>query len=475
MLHRLPPLFRASSFILITALVAGCHAPPSSGLRPTDAVLLKKEPGASDVYRAPGEDNVPYATNVVHVPGDARFSLTLEALHATQPLKGPRFNGKDLWLLIDIRTLPTVGSPTAETKRITRASVVKYETCHSGLIPLTLDEVTPFALEANTDYDIRIGLHEGTTNGATILETRFAIYRSADTLAPRNAADDPRGGTLIDHYQLNTPHQKAFLRFRIECMWSPVAQALAHLQPATVNPRPITPEQVLTAESLAASTRETFLKAAEEEKQARLAASDILRKSDATPSAQWEEVTRVLSQKTQESAAARTAMEIAQTRAREARQALEAANVRAAEAANLEKTAALAATALDHARRRTEAAAKALEEARDALQRIRAAADDARLKKEEWIKAETRARAQPDDPHAIETASTERRLAQRDHDARLKEIEDMIVVVAQKRAVLAEAEHEKQRAFAAKKQADDALNRTEPPDPRPAILRAHTL
>lgn len=475
MLHRFTALSRASAFIIIVALTTSCRTSPPVQPSATNTVLLKKEPGASDIYRAPGEDDQPYATNVVHVPRDARFSLTLEALHAVQPPKNTRLAGKDLWLLIDIHTLPPADSRQTETKHITRASVVKYDTRHAGLIPLTLDEVTPFALEANTDYDVRIGLHEDTIDGTALLETHFAIYRSADTLAPRNSTDDTRGDTLINHYQLNDPHQKTFLRFRIECMWSPVAQALSHLQPTAATPKPITPEQVLTAESLAASARDTFLKAAEDEKQAHLAASEILRKSDSTASAQWEEVTRMLSQKTQEVAAARIAMETAQGRAREARQALEAANIRAAQTANFEKTAALAAAALDHARRRTEAAARDLEEARNSLQRIRATAEAARLKKEEWLQAEARTRAEPDSPDAIEAASTERRLAQRDHDARLKEVEDWIAAVAQKRTALAEAEQQKQRALAAKKQADDVLNRTEAPDPRPAILRAHSL
>ncbi len=203
-------------------------------------------------------------------------------------------------------------------------------------------------------------------------------------------------------------------------------------------------------------------------------------------------------------------METAQVRAREARQAVEAAANRAAQTANAEKTAALADAALDNARRVTDAAVKELDAARAALQQTRDAAEAARLKKEEWMQIEIRAKRRlaevrdelasltikaakkPDDvvlrqkleateraaaeaQNAAETAATEWALAQKDQDAKLNEVEDHITAVAQKRLVLAEAEQERQRARAAKDQADTILLGSEATDPRPAILRARTL
>jgi hypothetical protein len=481
---------------------------------------------------------------------------------------------------------------------------VKYDVRSFGLIPLTIDEVTPFSLEANTDYEVEIRLYEvkkafhrlaidnrpglsgvartawatttdtfkalvgdSTTNtslrstsgdlpierqlldaGGTLhFDARFAIYRSDETLAPRHPDDDSRGGTLVNRYQLTDPYnrrdtdrhdprknaaytssasylerlqnlentevpgrQDAFLRFRIEAMWSPVAKALAQIQSAPVTQENISHEQALAAESLATSARETFLKAAEDEKEAGIAAAEALRKSDSTSSVKFEETARALSQKTQEVAAARAAMETAQARAREARQAVESAASRAAQAANAEKTAALADAALENARRVTDAAVRDLDAARAALQQTRDAAEAARLKKEEWMQTEAQARlrlaeareqlvpltrkaeknpgdadlrqklaateqAVADAAKAAETAVTEWKLAQKDQEAKLNEVEDRINAVAQKRVVLAEAEQERQRARIAKDQADAILNGTEASDPRPAILRARSL
>ncbi len=481
---------------------------------------------------------------------------------------------------------------------------MKYDVRSFGLIPLTVDEVTPFSLEANTDYEVEIRLYEvqkslhrlagdtrpgfsgvartawaATTDtfkslvgdsalrssrhsasgelpierqliqaGGTVhFDARFAIYRSADTLAPRHADDDARGSTLVNRYQLIDPYnrrdtdhrsprkdagytdtasylerlanlentevpgrQDAFLRFRIESMWSPVAQALAKVRATPAAPQNVSQEQARAAESLAVTARETFLRAAEDEKKAGLAAAESLRKSDPNNAAQFEETARVLSRKTQEVAAARAAMETAQVRAREARQAVEAAANRAAQTANAEKTAALADAALDNARRVTDAAVKELDAARAALQQTRDAAEAARLKKEEWMQIEIRAKRRlaevrdelasltikaakkPDDvvlrqkleateraaaeaQNAAETAATEWALAQKDQDAKLNEVEDHITAVAQKRLVLAEAEQERQRARAAKDQADTILLGSEATDPRPAILRARTL
>ncbi len=77
MMHRPFSLPEVVALILAVALAAGCQSPPS----PTTLLLLKKAPDSSDVYRAPCEDDVPYATNVVYVPRDARFSMSLEALN----------------------------------------------------------------------------------------------------------------------------------------------------------------------------------------------------------------------------------------------------------------------------------------------------------------------------------------------------------------------------------------------------------
>ncbi|TSJ76982.1 hypothetical protein [Rariglobus hedericola] len=608
-MNRSLTLLGASALTLVV-LTAGCQS------RSPDTVLLKKDPGSSVIYRAPGENDVPYATNVVHVPRDARFSLSLEALNpgwlheagvrkTNNSLSSEAgLAGKDLWLLIHIRTLSSNDALQVESKRISRASLVKYDLRSFGLIPLTVDEVTPFALEANTDYEVDIRLYEvkkgfqrasfdnrpglsgvartawatttdtfkslvgnsGTkpftpaasddlpierqlleAGGSLQFDARFAIYRSADTLAPRHPDDDPRGGTLINHYQLTDPYnrritdrqeprkdarftdaasylehlqslenaeipgrQDAFLRFRIESMWSPVVETLAKIQAAPATPENVSQEQALAAESLAATARETFMKVSEEEKQASLAATESLRKSSETNSAQLEETSRALSRKTQQVAASRAAMEIAQARALAARQAVEAAASRAAQAANAEKTVELANTALDAARRSTEAAVKSLDDARAALQETRAAAEAARLKKEEWMQTETRskrrldevreqlaaltvkAEKKPDDAElrqklvtaeqqladttkSVETAASEWKLAQKDQEAKLNEVEDRIDAVAQKRLALAEAEQEKQRARTAKDQADVVLNGTNATDPRPAILRARSL
>ena len=614
MMHRSFNLTGASALILV-ALAAGCQFPSS------DTLLLKKDPGSSVIYRAPGENDVPYATNVVHVPRDARFSLSLEALNpgwlheksarkqTTNPSGAPfgfagepGLAGKDLWLLIHVRTLSASDALHVESKHISRASLVKYNVRSFGLIPLTVDEITPFSLEANSDYEVDIRLYEvkkaflknaplenrpglsgiARTAWATTTDTfnalvgdsatnssrrslsgdlpierqlldaggtlqfnaRFAIYRSDDTLAPHHPNDDSRGGILVNRYQLIDPcnrrdsdhrnprknarytdaasylehlqtlenaevpgRQDAFLRFRVESMWSPVAKALAQIQFAPATPENISQEQALAAEALATTARETFLKASEDEKQAGLAAAEALRKADSATSAQWEETARTLSRKTQEVAAARSAMETAQTRALEARQAVEAAASRAAQTANAEKTAALADATLQNARRLTEAAVRDLDAARTALQQTRDAAEAARLKKEEWMQAEAHAKLRLDDAReqlatltrkaeknpddialrqkltdneqaaadsakAAEIASSEWKLAQKDQEAKLHEVEDRIEVVAQKRLALAEAEQERQRARAAKDQADAILNGAEATDPRPAILRA---
>ena len=235
-----------------------------------------------------------------------------------------------------------------------------------------------------------------------------------------------------------------------------------------------------------------------------------MRKSDSANSAELDETARTLSRKTQEVSAARTAMETAQARALATRQAVEASASRVAQTANAEKTVQLANTALDQARRATEAAVKSLDEARDALAQTRAAAEAARLKKEEWMQTEARERdhladardqldtlkrkaaKKPDDTKlrdelaaterlaadtakAVETATSEWKLAQKDQEAKLNEVEDRINAVSQRRLALAEAEQEKQRLRTAKDQADTILNGTNATDPRPAILRAPGL
>jgi hypothetical protein len=599
-----------ASALSFLALLAGCQS------RSPDAVLLKKDPGSSVTYRAPGENDVPYATNVVHVPRDARFSLSLEALnpgwlhadnarHAARTTPAPfasddSLAGKDLWLLIHIRTLSSNDALQTETKRISRASLVKYDVRSFGLIPLTVDEATPFALEANTDYEVEVRLYDvkksfqraqadtrpGLTGvartawdtttdtfkalvgdsatstaratpsgdlpverqlldaGGTLrFNARFAIYRSNDTLAPRLSTDDARGRTLINRYQLIDPdnrrttdhsaprftdsasyleqlnslenaetpgRQDAFLRFRVESMWSPVARELALIAAAPASPETVSEEQALAAESLANTARENFLKVAEEEKQARFTATESLRKSDGAPSADIEETARNLSRKTLEVAAARTAMETAQARARETRLAVTASASRAAESANAEKTVELANTALDQARRSVDAAVNALDEARDALRRTREAAEAARLKKEEWLQSEARAQShldeartelaavqrkadkKPDDTELraqltaatqavadavkfLDTSTSEWKLAQKDQEAKLREAEDRLETVAQRRLSLAEAESERQRLRTAKDQADSVLQGTDATDPRPAILRARSL
>jgi hypothetical protein len=606
--HRTPsalPILGVSALAL-AAFTAGCQSPRSS-----DTILLKKDPGSSVIYRAPGENDIPYATNVVHVPRDARFTLNLEALnpgwlHADSvrrsagayPLSHDNsIAGRDLWLLVHIRSLPVADALQIESRNASRASVVKYNLRSFGIIPLTVDETTPFALEADTDYEVEIRLYEvksslqqaafasrpglsgvARTAWATTTDTfkslvggsvartpgndlpierrlidaggtlrfdaRFAIYRSDDTLAPRHAEDDSRGGVLVNRYQLidpdnrrvsdrrsDTPYadsagylerldslentetpgrQDAFLRFRVESMWSPVVQALAAVESAPAAPENVSEEQALAAESLATTARETFLRFSEEEKQARLAATESLRKSDGSPSADIEETARLLSRKTQEVAAARQAMETAQARAKAARQAVETSASRAAETANAEKTVALATAALDQARRDTDTAVRALDEARNALRRSREAAEAARLRKEEWMQTENRAQRRldsaradladaqrkadkkSDDPEparrlasaeqavadattAVETARSEWKLAQKDQDAKLNEIEDRIGTVAQRRLALAEAEAERQRVLMAKDRADAILQGTDSTDPRPAILRARSL
>lgn len=604
------PFFLLTSALMLAVGFAGCQS------RSPDAVLLKKDPGSSVTYRAPGENDVPYATNVVHVPRDARFSLSLEALnpgwlHADNARHGSATTpslfsaddslaGKDLWLLLHIRTLSANDALQTETKRISRASLVKYDVRSYGLIPLTVDEATPFALEANTDYEVEVRLYDvkksfqraqldtrpglsgvartawDTTadtfkslvgdsaassaraapsgdlpverqllnaGGTLRFNARFAIYRSNDSLAPRLATDDARGRTLVTRYQLIDPdnrrttdhpaprytdsasyleqlnslenaetpgRQDAFLRFRVESMWSPVARELALIAAAPVSPENVSEEQALAAESLANTARETFLKVSEEEKQARFTTAESLRKSDGTPSADIEETARGLSRKTLEVAAARSAMEAAQARARETRQAVAASASRAAETANAEKTVALANAVLDQARRSVDAAVGALDDARDALRRTREAAEAARLKKEDWLQSEARAQRhldeartalaaaqrkadkKPGDPELraqlvtstqavadalklVETATSEWKLAQKDQEAKLREAEDRLETVSQRRLALAEAEAERQRLRAAKDRADAVLQGTDVADPRPAILRARSL
>jgi hypothetical protein len=605
------PLLPAASALAFLTLLAGCQS------RSPDAVLLKKDPGSSVIYRAPGENDVPYATNVIHVPRDARFTLNLEALNpgwlhadnarhgsATSPSpfsSDPSLAGKDLWLLLHVRTLSSNDALPTETKRISRSSLVKYDVRSFGLIPLTAGETTPFALEASSDYEVEVRLYEvkkafhrarpdsrpGLTGvartawdtttdtfkalvgdstvsavrtspagdlpverqlldaGGTLrFNARFAIYRHDDSLAPRQPSDDSRGRTLIHRYQLIDPNnrrltdrtagerytdtasylerlnslenaetpgrQDAFLRFRVESMWSPVARELALLAATPASPENISEEQARAAEALATTARETFLKVSEEEKTARLAATESLRKSDGSASADLDETARLLSLKTREVTAARHAMETAQTRAVESRRAVEASASRAAETANAEKTVALADAALDRARRDTEAAVASLDSARDSLRRTRDAAEAARLKKEEWMQTESRAQRRlddaraaldearrkadkkPDDPElrarfataeqavadslkAVETATSEWQLAQKDQQAKLNEVEDRIEAVAQRRLALAEAEAERQRVRIAKDQADDILQGTDTTDPRPAILRARSL
>ena len=603
--HSSLPILGVSA-LAFAALASGCQSPRSS-----DTILLKKDPGSSVTYRAPGESDIPYATNVVHVPRDARFTLNLEALnpgwlHADSVRRSSgsypfsRDNdvaGRDLWLLVHIRSLSSGDALQVESKRVSRASVVKYNLRSFGLIPLTVDETTPFALEANTDYEIDIRLYEvkdsfqraaynsrpglsgvartawTTTSdtfkslvggsvartpdndlpiehqlldaGGTLrFDARFAIYRTDDVLAPRLPEDDSRGRALVHRYQLidpdnrrlsdrrtDTPYadstgylehldslentetpgrQDAFLRFRVESMWSPVARALALAASAPVAPENVSEEQALAAESLAVTARETFLRFSEEEKQARLVATESLRKSNGSSSPEIEETARVLSRKTQEVTAAREAMETAQARATEARQAVESAASRAAETANAEKTVALASAALDQARRSTAAAVRALDDARDALRRSREAAEAARLRKEEWMQTETRAQLRldavradlanlqrkadknPDDAElrrrittaeqavtdataAVQTANSEWKLAQKDQEAKLNETEDRIGTVSQLRLALAEAEAERQRVLMAKDRADAILQGTDAADPRPAILRARSL
>jgi hypothetical protein len=610
-----PSNLLGASALLLAGLAAGCQSPSA------DTLLLKKDPGSSATYRAPGENDVPYATNVVHVPRDARFSLSLEAINpgwlhqknVRKPNGGssvspfgcePDFAGKDLWLLIHIRTLSANDSLQVESKQISRASIVKYDMRSFGLIPLTIDEVTPVSLEANSDYEVSIRLYEvkkdflrspldkhsglsgvartawatttdtfnalvgdsatdalgrNTTSGLPIerhlldaggrlhFDARFAVYRSDDTLAPRHPDDDARGGVIVNRYQLVDPYnrrdtdhrnprkdarytgtagyleqlqnlentevpgrQDAFMRFRVESMWSPVARALAQIQASPAALENVSQEQALAAESLATTARETFLKVSEAEKQASLAAAEALRKSDSATSSQLEQTARALSRKTQEVAAARSAMETAQARALQARQAVEAASSREIQTANAEKTAALANAALVNARRATDTAVKELDAARDALQHTRETAEAARLKKEEWMQAEARAKRRLEDAReqfatlsrkaeknqedgalrekvtdaereiadaaqAVETAASEWKLAQKDQEAKLNEVEDRIDAVAQKRHALAESEQEKQRARAAKDQADTILNGAQVTDPRPAILRARSL
>jgi nuclear transport factor 2 (NTF2) superfamily protein len=600
------PFLPLSALALAVLAAAGCQSP-----RHSDAILLKKDPGSSVLYRAPGENDIPYATNVVHVPRDARFTLNFEALnpgwlHADSVRRSAgaypfsRDNtlaGRDLWLLVHIRSLPPADALQIGSKHATRASVVKSNLRSFGIIPLTVDEATPFALEANTDYEIDIRLYEvndsfqqaafvsrpgltgvARTAWATTTDTfkslvggsvarapahdlpierrlidaggtlrfdaRFAIYRGDDTLAPRHAEDDSRGGVLVHRYQLidpdnrrasdrntGTPYadssgylerldslentetpgrQDAFLRFRIESMWSPVVQALAAVASAPAATDNVSEEQALASESLATTARETFLRFSEEEKQARLAATESLRKSDGTPSAGIEETARGLSRKTREVTAARDAMEAAQARAKAARQAVEAAASRAAETANAEQTVALASSALDEARRSTAAAVRSLDEARDALRRTREAAEAARLRKEEWMQTESRAQLRldsaradlaglrrkadknPGDPEllrrvtaaeqavadvtaAMQTANSEWKLAQKDQEAKLNEIEDRIGTLSERRLALAEAEAERQRVLMAKDRADAILQGTDATNPRPAILRARSL
>lgn len=599
---------RSFSLIAASALIlagfSGCQS------RSSDAVLLKKDPGSSVTYRVPGENDIPYATNVVYVPRDARFSLSFDALnpgwlHQSSAGKpGASLAGKDLWMILHVRTLSSNDALQVESKRISRASLVKHDLRSFGLIPLTVDEITPFSLEANTDYEVEIRLYEvsdafrrpalagrpgltgvartawttatdtfksligdsatqsfdGVTTtdlpierqllasgGDLQFEARFAIYRSEETLAPRHPDDDSRGGTLINRYQLTDPYnrretdhrdrrrdaryadatayldriqtlealevpgrQDAFLRFRIESMWSPHAKALAQLQATPRTIENVSEEQALAAEALATTARNTFLRIAEEEKQAGLTAAEALRKTGDTNPAQLEETARALSRKTQEVAAARAAMETAQVRAREARQAVEADASRAAQTANAEKTAAIAVVALEDARRAVEAALQDLDNSRAALQQTREAAEAARLKKEEWMAAEARenrrlesaredlsklaqrVEKRPDDTalrerlahaerrvadasKAAESAAEEWKLAQKDQEAKLNAVEDHIEAVAQKRLILAEKEQERQRARLAKDRADAILIGTDSTDPRPDILRARNL
>jgi hypothetical protein len=97
--------------------------------------------------------------------------------------------------------------------------------------------------------------------------------------------------------------------------------------------------------------------------------------------------------------------------------------------------------------------------------------DDAALRQ----KLTATEQALADVTQAAETAASEWKLAQKDQEAKLTEVEDRIDVVSQKRVALAEAEQERQRARAAKDQADATLNGTNATDPRPAILRARSL
>ena len=150
-------------------LLAGCATTPS------DTVLLKEIPGVPDAYRVPRENDIPYAKNVVYVPGDARFALNLEAintgwLHQRQVTRDPSkpspfdrspvLAGKDLWVLVNARSLSGDDALALHAKTISRALAVKSGMRSFGLIPLSADEKNLFALEADTDYEVSLRIYE---------------------------------------------------------------------------------------------------------------------------------------------------------------------------------------------------------------------------------------------------------------------------------------------------------------------------
>lgn len=160
--------------LILLFLLPGCHTNHY-----TNAILKTKESNGTYSIQK-GINGIPYGKNAVFVPKDSRFSLTLKAINpawihqqvkrsltatafettAFSEAEAAYMEGKDLWVLITVRTTASNDPLEFETKQISKASVVKYNMRSFGLIPLDADESTPFALEANSSYEVDMRVYE---------------------------------------------------------------------------------------------------------------------------------------------------------------------------------------------------------------------------------------------------------------------------------------------------------------------------
>jgi len=145
----------------------------------TNSILLEKN-GSN--YSAPKEEStgIEYAKNAVFIPSNSKFEIRLSAINPAWIHQGVKrhidmdstdangltaeeanyIDGKDLWILISVRTTDPSDPLEFSTKQIYKATVVKYNMRSFGVIPLDVNEQTPFSLEGNSSYEVEITVYQ---------------------------------------------------------------------------------------------------------------------------------------------------------------------------------------------------------------------------------------------------------------------------------------------------------------------------